>query len=226
MKAAAQLMADRPAITPCPGPPSRQSSAIHSGRLARGEDVTRPAGSVCFFLQTVRGLSCPSVSAGDNSPVADSAGDAVRRIGIRLSALAQDGLAYAPFEYDLDRYRQVGRLAAELLAVVSGLLGMFPQLGWDWPTALAAPTEIKLRLWVPPALCAGLELEGLGPADPGADDVEVGNQRSTRCSRPGGGSYGSGQKSVTRVISPSANSKNAIASSARPSRSHSNRTTP
>ena len=26
------------------------------------------------------------------------------------------------------------------------------------------------------------------------------NQRSTRCSRPGGGSYGSGQKSVTRVI--------------------------
>jgi ADP-ribose pyrophosphatase YjhB (NUDIX family) len=58
--------------------------------------------------------------AGDNARVAADAGDAVRRIGIRLSALAQDGLAYAPSEYDLDRYRQVGRLAAELLAVVSG----------------------------------------------------------------------------------------------------------
>ena len=48
------------------------------------------------------------------------AGDAVRRIGIRLSALAQDGLTYAPSGYDLDRYRQVGLLAADLLAVLSG----------------------------------------------------------------------------------------------------------
>ena len=52
--------------------------------------------------------------------MATSAGDAVRRIGIRLSALAQDGLTYASSGYDLDRYQQVGRLAAELLAVVSG----------------------------------------------------------------------------------------------------------
>ena len=44
----------------------------------------------------------------------------MRRIGIRLSALAQDGLTYAPSGYDLDRYRQVGQLAAELLAVLSG----------------------------------------------------------------------------------------------------------
>ncbi len=50
--------------------------------------------------------------AGDNARVASDAGDAVRRIGVRLSALAQDGLTYAPSEYDLDRYRQVGRLAA------------------------------------------------------------------------------------------------------------------
>src|SRR5690242_16364353 len=54
----------------------------------------------------------------------------------------------------------------------------------------------------------------------------AGNQRSTRCPRPGGGSYGSGHKSVTRVISPSANSKNAIASSVRPPGSHSNHATP
>lgn len=52
--------------------------------------------------------------------MASSAADAARRIGIRLSALAQDGLTYASGAYDLDRYRQVGRLAAELLSAVSG----------------------------------------------------------------------------------------------------------
>jgi ADP-ribose pyrophosphatase YjhB (NUDIX family) len=52
--------------------------------------------------------------------VADIAADAVRRIGIRLAALAQDGLTFARGEYDLDRYRQVSQLAAELLAVISG----------------------------------------------------------------------------------------------------------
>ena len=44
----------------------------------------------------------------------------MRRTGIKLSALAQDGLAYGDDEYDLDRYQQVGRLAAELLSVLSG----------------------------------------------------------------------------------------------------------
>jgi ADP-ribose pyrophosphatase YjhB (NUDIX family) len=52
--------------------------------------------------------------------VEETAADAVRRIGIRLSALAQDGLTYAVNDYDLDRYQQAGRLAAELLAVLSG----------------------------------------------------------------------------------------------------------
>jgi ADP-ribose pyrophosphatase YjhB (NUDIX family) len=52
--------------------------------------------------------------------VASNAADRLRRIGIRLSALAQDGLAYDPSGYDLDRYRQVGQLAVELLAVLSG----------------------------------------------------------------------------------------------------------
>jgi len=51
--------------------------------------------------------------------VANSAADAVRRAGIRLAALAQDGLAYATDGYNQDRYRQVARLAAELLAAVS-----------------------------------------------------------------------------------------------------------
>ena len=44
----------------------------------------------------------------------------MRRIGVKLAALAQDGLAFADDDYDLDRYRQVSRLAAELLSVVSG----------------------------------------------------------------------------------------------------------
>ena len=46
--------------------------------------------------------------------------DAVRRIGIRLAALAQDGLTFAADDYDLDRYRQLSGLAAELLAALSG----------------------------------------------------------------------------------------------------------
>jgi ADP-ribose pyrophosphatase YjhB (NUDIX family) len=53
-------------------------------------------------------------------PVANSAGDAVRRAAIKLAALAQDGLVYADSDYDRDRYQQVGRLAAELLATLSG----------------------------------------------------------------------------------------------------------
>jgi ADP-ribose pyrophosphatase YjhB (NUDIX family) len=53
-------------------------------------------------------------------PVANSAGDAVRRAAIKLAALAQDGLVYADGDYDRDRYQQVGRLAAELLATLSG----------------------------------------------------------------------------------------------------------
>jgi len=52
--------------------------------------------------------------------VANSAADAVRRTGIKLTALAQDGLAYAADDYNRDRYQQIGRLAAELLATVSG----------------------------------------------------------------------------------------------------------
>jgi len=52
--------------------------------------------------------------------VAETAADAIRRIGIKLAALAQDGLTYAASDYDLDRYQQVSRLAAELLSALSG----------------------------------------------------------------------------------------------------------
>ncbi len=52
--------------------------------------------------------------------MATTAADAVRRIGIKLAALAQDGLTYGADAYDLDRYQQIGQLAAELLAALSG----------------------------------------------------------------------------------------------------------
>jgi ADP-ribose pyrophosphatase YjhB (NUDIX family) len=51
--------------------------------------------------------------------VADEAAEAVRRIGVKLAALAQDGLTFTTGDYDLDRYRQVSQLAADLLAVIS-----------------------------------------------------------------------------------------------------------
>lgn len=52
--------------------------------------------------------------------MSQTAADAVRRAAIRLAALAQDGLVFAGGDYDRDRYEQVGRLAAELLSVLSG----------------------------------------------------------------------------------------------------------
>ena len=52
--------------------------------------------------------------------MADEAAEAVRRIGVKLAALAQDGLTFAAGDYDLDRYRQVSQLAADLLALISG----------------------------------------------------------------------------------------------------------
>jgi ADP-ribose pyrophosphatase YjhB (NUDIX family) len=60
------------------------------------------------------------VSRRNNARVASTAADEVRRIGIKLAALAQDGLTYGADDYDLDRYRQVSRLAVELLATLSG----------------------------------------------------------------------------------------------------------
>jgi len=60
---------------------------------------------------------------GDNAQVATTAADAVRRIGIKLAALAQDGLTYGADEYDLDRYRQLSQLAVELFSVLSGQPG-------------------------------------------------------------------------------------------------------
>ena len=55
--------------------------------------------------------------------MADEAAETVRRIGIKLAALAQDGLTFATGDYDLDRYRQVSELATGLLAAIGGRPG-------------------------------------------------------------------------------------------------------
>ena len=44
----------------------------------------------------------------------------MRRIAVKLAAEAQNGLTFAADEYDLHRYQEVSRMAAELLAAVSG----------------------------------------------------------------------------------------------------------
>ena len=74
------------------------------------------------FCATGRRVAGDSGSTGGrhNARVANSAADEVRAIAIRLAALAQDGLTFAAGDYDRDRYQQSARLAAELLAVLSG----------------------------------------------------------------------------------------------------------
>ena len=76
--------------------------------------------------------------------VADTTADALRRIGIKLSALSQDGLTFGDTDYDLDRYRQVGELAATLLATISGrpVAELTVELGRD--TGYATP-KIDVR---------------------------------------------------------------------------------
>ena len=51
--------------------------------------------------------------------MATTTADALRRIAIKLSALAQDGLTFAANPYEVDRYQQVSRLATDLLAALS-----------------------------------------------------------------------------------------------------------
>lgn len=49
----------------------------------------------------------------------DEVAERVRQIAVRLAAISQVGLAHTVDDYDLDRYRQLSTLAAELLALLS-----------------------------------------------------------------------------------------------------------
>jgi hypothetical protein len=91
------------------------------GQLNADHAVSGPgAGRVRSWSRSDGGCRGRSAGGRDNAGVARTSADAVRRIGIRLSALAQDGLTYAADDYDRDRYRRLGRLAAELLTAISG----------------------------------------------------------------------------------------------------------
>jgi ADP-ribose pyrophosphatase YjhB (NUDIX family) len=59
-------------------------------------------------------------SLQEDATDASPAGNAVRRIAIRLAAIAQDGLVFSHDDYDIDRYQKVSALAAELMSAVSG----------------------------------------------------------------------------------------------------------
>ena len=57
-----------------------------------------------------------------DEPVPGAAGgpaDLIRRTAIAMSALSQGGLTYGENDYDLDRYRKLAKLAADLLAAVT-----------------------------------------------------------------------------------------------------------
>ncbi len=80
-------------IGPDEGDPGKSGSAA--------DGVLEGAGSV--------GAAVPTSSPADR----------VRRTAIALSALSQSGLTYGTNEYDLDRYRKLGALAADLLAALT-----------------------------------------------------------------------------------------------------------
>jgi ADP-ribose pyrophosphatase YjhB (NUDIX family) len=52
---------------------------------------------------------------------ADSAADRIRAAAVVLQALAQDGIAYAQNDYDLDRYAKIGAVAVDVLSALAGV---------------------------------------------------------------------------------------------------------
>ena len=63
----------------------------------------------------------------------------VRRAAIAMTALAQSGLFYAVSDYDSDRYRKLGALAADLLASVTDQPAAHWQLELGRDTGYATP---------------------------------------------------------------------------------------
>ena len=111
--------------------PAARAADHRSGRDRRAARGARRAGGVARQVdRAAGGAGRPGAdrTAGRVSldPVAieADAADAIRpsRFGARaiaLTALSQSGLFYAVNEYDIDRYRKLGALAAELLAAVT-----------------------------------------------------------------------------------------------------------
>ena len=66
-------------------------------------------------------------NAAGGDPAAVDPAEQVRRAVIAMTALSQSGLQYAVSEYDVDRYRKLGSLAAGLLSSVTGR----PAADWE-----------------------------------------------------------------------------------------------
>jgi ADP-ribose pyrophosphatase YjhB (NUDIX family) len=64
-------------------------------------------------------MSIPSQSESQPDATELSGAERVRRAAITLAALGQDGLTYGVNDFDLDRYRKVSAVAAELLSVLT-----------------------------------------------------------------------------------------------------------
>ncbi|MEJ5913025.1 NUDIX hydrolase N-terminal domain-containing protein [Pseudokineococcus sp. 1T1Z-3] len=67
------------------------------------------------------GEGVAGLPATSGAPGTPGAADRVRAVAVRLAALAQSGLAYTPTDYDRERFETARGLAAELMAVLSGL---------------------------------------------------------------------------------------------------------
>src|SRR2546430_17731036 len=102
----------------CPWPPgllrarpARRAAAPSAGSIA----LRRRLNGLCRPV-LIRPRRCDrhDADSGDNAEGARTAADAVRRIGGKLAALAQDGLAYTADEYDPERYRQGSPPAAQM----------------------------------------------------------------------------------------------------------------
>jgi len=105
---------DRSRSSPRAGPAQVQPATRRSrpGPRCDGEqDHAHPAPSSSRVLTVAE--------AQDIDIAVPEAADEVRRIAVKLAALAQAGLTYGQVSYDLDRYRQITDLASRLLAAVS-----------------------------------------------------------------------------------------------------------
>jgi len=65
--------------------------------------------------------------------------EAVRQAAIAMTALAQSGLFYAVSDYDIDRYRKLGAVAADLLASVTDQSAAHWQLELGRDSGYATP---------------------------------------------------------------------------------------
>jgi len=80
-----------------------------------------------------------TVPADSDDPTGTAPAERVRRAAVTLVALAQDGLEFAPTDYDTDRYRKVQAVATELLSVLTARPAAVLGLELDRESGYATP---------------------------------------------------------------------------------------